>query len=263
MIESVHKVWVFRQFIVGNVRREFQSRYRNSLLGSTWVVLSPLSQILIYTVIFSQIMKARLPGVESTFGYSIFLCSGIIMWGLFSEITSKCQSMFLDNANLIKKVNFPKLCIPISVTINALLNFLVIFTLFTIFLLVSGNFPGIVYLAIFPLLAILVLFSVSLGVIVGIINVFFRDAAHFYSIFLHFWFWLTPIVYPSSILPEPIKALIQINPMTGFIKEIQTIIVHRQWPGSEWIYLGAFSLTLCTFAAILFKRRSAEIVDEL
>lgn len=263
MLNAFRRVWGFRQFILGNVRREFQTRYRNSLLGFAWIVLNPLSQILIYTVIFAQVMKARLPGVDHAFGYSIFLCSGIIVWGLFSEITGKCQTMFLDNANLIKKVSFPKLCIPISIVINASLNFVVIFTLFTLFLVVTDNFPGYAYFAVFPLLGILILFSVGLGLIVGVLNVFFRDAGHFYGIFLHFWFWLTPIVYPESILPAPMRTIINLNPMTGLIKEIQAALVYGQWPTYHWVYLATLALALCGLAVAFFRKRSAELVDEL
>jgi len=160
---SLKAVWNFRGFVLGSVRREFQLRYRGSMLGIAWTVLQPLAMILIYTVIFTQVMKAKLPGVEGTFSYSIYLCAGIIPWGLFAEIIQRSQSVFLDNANLLKKLSFPRLTLPVIVVASALLNFSIIFGLFMLFLLVTGNVPGLSILAMIPLLAIHVLFAVGLG----------------------------------------------------------------------------------------------------
>lgn len=96
-------LWRYRSFILGSIKREFQTKYRNSLLGAVWNVLNPLAMIVIYTVIFSQVMRAKLPGVDHSFAYSIYLCAGILSWGLFAEIISRSQVMFVDNGNLLKK----------------------------------------------------------------------------------------------------------------------------------------------------------------
>ena len=104
----------YRGFIVGSVQREFQAKYRNTMLGAAWTVLSPLAMILVYTMIFSQVMHSKLPGASSPFAYSIYLCAGVLTWGLFAEITSRGQNVFLENANLIKKLSFPRICRPSS-----------------------------------------------------------------------------------------------------------------------------------------------------
>ena len=85
MFSMVKSLWAYRGFILGSVKREFQSKYRNSMLGAAWTVINPLAMIFIYTVIFSQVMKARLPGVDSTFAYSVYLCAGVLTWGLFAR----------------------------------------------------------------------------------------------------------------------------------------------------------------------------------
>lgn len=140
-MQILRALWAYRDFILGSVQREFQSKYQRSMLGATWTVLNPLAMIVVYTVIFSQVMRAKLPGVDSTFGYSIYLCAGILTWGLFAEITTRGQNIFLENANLIKKLSFPRLCLPIALLGVALLNFAIVFFLFTGFLLLSGSFP--------------------------------------------------------------------------------------------------------------------------
>ena len=128
-------VWAYRGFILGSVKREFQSKYRNSMIGAAWTVLNPLAMIIVYTVIFSQIMRAKLPGIDSTFAYSIYLCAGVLTWGLFAEIIGHGQNVFLEHANLIKKLSFPRICLPVIVVLNAGLNFAISFGLFTGFLI--------------------------------------------------------------------------------------------------------------------------------
>lgn len=264
MFEMLRSVWAFRGFVLGSVKREFQLKYRNSLLGAAWTVLQPLAMIVVYTVIFSQVMRAKLPGVGSTYGYSIYLCAGVLTWGVFAEITSRSLTMFLENANLLKKLNFPRLCLPVTVVANALLNFGIVFGLFTGFLLISGNFPGIAYLALIPLLGLLVLFSVGLGLVLGVLNVFFRDVGQFFGIFVMFWFWLTPIVYPITILPEDVQSLIGLNPLTSVIGAVQGVLLQGEWP--QWrtlIYPFVLALALCLLGWRLFRKHAGEMVDEL
>ncbi|WP_298933071.1 ABC transporter permease [uncultured Ramlibacter sp.] len=260
----LRSLWAYRGFILGSVRREFQSRYQNSLLGAAWTVLNPLAMIVVYTVIFSQVMRARLPGTDSSFAYSIYLCAGLLTWGLFAEITGRAQTVFLDNAGLLKKLNFPRMSLPLTVVTSALLNFAIVFSLFTAFLVLSGNFPGWAYLGLLPVLAVLVLFAIGLGVTLGILNVFFRDIGQFFGIFLQFWFWLTPIVYPANILPEPVQRYLGFNPMGRLIGACQEILVHGRWP--DWWRLAPvllLGMLLCMFGLRLFRRHAGELVDEL
>jgi len=260
----VRALWAYRGFILGSVKREFQSKYRNSLLGGVWMVLNPLAMIVVYTVIFSQIMRARLPGVEGGFAYSIYLCAGILTWGVFAEIIGRAQNTFIEHANLLKKISFPRLCLPVIVVANALINFTIVLGLFTVFLIVTGNFPGLPFLALIPMLVLLVLFAIGLGVTLGVLNVFFRDVGQFFGIVLTFWFWLTPIVYPISILSESAQSWIRFNPMTAMMDAFQTILVGQQWPNwlDVWPML-AMSIVLCLFGLSLFRKHAGEMVDEL
>ena len=263
-MDMVKALWTYRGFISGSVKREFQSKYRNSLLGAGWTVLNPLAMIVVYTIIFAQVMRAKLPGVDSTFAYSIYLCAGVLTWGLFAEITGRAQNMFLEHANLLKKLSFPRLCLPVIVVSNAGLNFAIVFGLFTAFLLMSGNFPGWAYLALLPVLAIQIAFSIGLGISLGVLNVFFRDVGQFFGIFLQFWFWLTPVVYPISILPERFQPLMSLNPMARLAGAYQTILVSGQWPNWRALLpVAVLALLLCALGFHLFRKHAGEMVDEL
>ena len=254
----------YRGFVLGSVKREFQSKYRNSLLGALWMVLNPLAMIVVYTVIFSRVMNARLPGTQTPFAYSIYLCAGVLTWGLFAEIVGRAQNVFLDNANLLKKLSFPRICLPVIVVLNASLNFAIIFSLFTAFLVLSGNFPGWVFVAMFPVLALQIVFSIGLGVTIGVLNVFFRDVGQFFGIALQFWFWFTPIVYPLDVVNSGIARVIALNPMTPLVTTYQGILVSGHWP--NWPALTPVAVTgvlLCILGMRLFRKRSGEMADEL
>lgn len=257
-------LWAYRGFVFGSVGREFQSKYRNSILGVAWTILNPLAMVIVYTVIFSSVMQAKLPGIDDTFAYSIYLCAGIFTWGLFAEITGRGQNVFLENANLLKKLSFPRLCLPVIVVFNALLNFGIIFGLFLLFLLLTGRLPGLVLLALIPVLIIQVAFAAGLGVTLGVLNVFFRDVGQFFGIVLQFWFWFTPIVYPITIIPENFRGLLLLNPMMPIIGAYQTILVNGRWP--DWqsmLPVALLGLLFCMLAIYLFRKRSGEMVDEL
>lgn len=264
MNNIVSALWAYRGFVFGSVGREFQSKYRNSILGVAWTILNPLAMVTVYTVIFSSVMQAKLPGMDDTFSYSIYLCAGIFTWGLFAEITGRGQNVFLENANLLKKLSFPRLCLPVIVVFNALLNFGIIFGLFLLFLLLTGRLPGWALLGLIPVLIIQIAFAAGLGVILGVLNVFFRDVGQFFGIVLQFWFWFTPIVYPITIIPENFRSLLMLNPMMPLIGAYQTILVNGRWPDWQSLLPAALlGLLFCTLAIYLFRKRSGEMVDEL
>ncbi len=264
MLSTFRLLWGYRGFVLGSVKREFQLKYRNSLLGAAWTVLNPLAMIVVYTVIFSQVMKARLPGVDNGYGYSIYLCAGVLTWGLFAEIVGRAQNVFLENANLLKKISFPRMTLPLIVVINAGVNFTIIFGLFLAFLMFFGFWPGWVVLAAIPVLLIQLLFSIGLGISLGLLNVFFRDVGQFFNVFLQFWFWFTPVVYPSTILSERVRPLMELNPMYAIVQSYQGIFVSGQAPNwGTLIYPLVLGAAFSLIGLRLFRGHVGDMVDEL
>jgi lipopolysaccharide transport system permease protein len=260
----IRAVWQYRGFVWGMVSREFQARYLHSLLGSAWAVLNPAAMILIYTVIFSQVMRARLPGADDTFSYSIYLCAGLLPWNFFSEVIGRSLTVFLDNAALLKKVSFPRISLPVFLLLSSTVNFIIIFGLFLLVLVGFGRFPGWVIFAMVPLLALQQAFALGLGILLGVLNVFFRDVAQLVYVVLQFWFWLTPIVYSTAILPDRVRSVLAWNPLVQLVGAYQQILVAGTWP--QWSHfvphlVGATFVLALGFVA--FDRLSGEMVDEL
>lgn len=260
----INDIYLFRGFILGSVKREFVSRYRGTQFGFIWQILQPLSMILIYTVVFSKVMRASLPGHGSGFAYSIYLCSGVLTWGLFSELLSRSIRIFVSNGDMLKKINFPKICLPVIVVISSFVNFLIIFFLFLIFLLLSGTFPGFSVLGVAPLIIIITAFATGLGILLGTVNVFYRDVEKIMEVILQFWFWMTPIVYAIGTLPSFASSLLKWNPMWPVIDSMHVIFLDGTFPDwNKLLYPFILSLFFMVTGLLAFRKLNGEIVDEL
>lgn len=258
-------LWAYRGFVWSSVKRELGARYRESLLGGFWSIANPLTMILIYTVIFSQIMRAGLPGHEQTpFAFSIYLCAGVITWGLFAEMLTRLSTVFLEHSHLIKKASFPRICLPAVVTLFSLINFGIVLILYLAFLAIIGHWPGWLLLALLPLLSLQILFTAGLGVFVGTLNVFFRDVGQFTGVILQFWFWLTPIVYTIKIVPASVADVMRFNPLLPLFAGYQGIFLDRRMPDFVGLLpLVAVTLLFLLLGAYVYLTRAGEMVDEL
>lgn len=263
-VGMLRDVWEFRGFMWGSIKRELQSRWQGTQLGPVWIVANPLANILIFTVVFAQIMRPTLPQHDSRFAYSIYLCAGVLAWNLFAELLLRCGGIFIEHSPMLKKVHFPKLCLPIMVFTSGFIHFGIVLALFFGFLLLTGNFPGWVVFTILPVLLIQMLFTAGLGIFLGTINVFYRDVQQMTGLVLQFWFWLTPIVYTTGGLPASMKALLEWNPMWPLIRAYQTIFLEKAAPDWSSLAIPALAAGLLVFLGMLaFDRLQGEIVDEL
>ena len=262
--QFVRSLWGFRHFIYGSVRREFQMRYANSLFGFAWPFLQPAVMILIYTIVFSRLMQAKIPGVQSGGSYSIFLCAGLIAWNMNAELLSRFTVLFIENANLIKKVSFPWFCLPVITITGGVINHLIMATILLIIVAGFGSASWLVCLHLLPLIALLVFFASGLGLVMAVINVFFRDIGQLLGLGLQLWFWLTPVVYPVSILPGYAQRFIQINPMLPIVQAYQSLLTLGIQPKYESLgYPFIISILFWLMALRIINKRLSDVIDEL
>lgn len=261
---ALRALWRYRSFIAGNVERELRLRYTGSVLGVAWNLLEPLALVLIYVVVFTEVMHARLPGGGGKHDYGVYVLAGMLVWLAFSEIVGRCVNLFIDNANLLKKAAFPRVTLVASAVASALVNVGLIALVFVIVLAAIGRFPGAVTLTLLAPLAIAVVLATGIGIFVGTLNVLFRDVGHVTTIGLQFWFWLTPIVYPRSILPDAFRAIVDWNPLSPLVAAFQAVFVTGHAP--DWASLAGVALgsaAAFAFGYALFKGNAATLVDEL
>ena len=257
-------VWMSRFFIYTAVKSDFRNRVSRSRFGVAWIVLAPLSQVLMYAFVLSPLMSQRLVGVESDYSYAIYLLAGFQGWFLFVEILNRNMTVFVDNANIIKKIKFPLFALPVIVILNSLINNVIFFIIMMVIFLVLGHGLSL-NLAWIPVITLInVMLCSSAGIILGILNVFLRDVGHLIGIVIQFLFWFTPIVYTVDILPPLLRFLVNFNPLYKIIESYHDVIVFGRAP--DLAGLGAvllLSAAVSLLAMKLYKVSLSDMVDEL
>lgn len=264
MNKTLIELWQARHFIRNSIRNEFVTRVVRSRLGLVWIVLYPLAQVAIYAFVLSIVMAAKLPGLESTYAYPIYLTSGILAWSLFAEVLGRCLNIFIENGNLLKKMVFPRLALPAIVAGSALLNNIVLLGAVLLIFTLLGHYPSSTVLWLPLLTLLLLLLALGLGLALGLLNVFFRDIGQIVSIGLQFGFWLTPIVYTLELISPEYRHLLYFNPLTGIVQSYQDVLVYGRTP--DWallLYPALFAGAALLMAAFLYRRGIDEVVDVL
>ncbi|NEV61106.1 ABC transporter permease [Thiorhodococcus minor] len=229
-------------------RQDFVDRYSGSVLGVLWALIHPLVMIFIFTVIFTNIMGARLPGVAGDYGYAVYLVSGLLPWMAFANTVTRGSTVFLDRRNIIGKIPIALAYLPVYIVISEAVTFLISMTIFAVFLIAVGALPGKAIVMLPFIFVLQQIFAFGLGLIFGVLNVFLRDIRELVGVMLTFWFWLTPIVWVPSVAPPLVQQLQEtLNPAYLFVNAYHGIFVHGQMPD-----FGALSrLVLIAHAALL------------
>lgn len=264
MLGMLRSLWQYRHFVLSSIQNEFISRFARSKLGGLWIIINPLSQVLIYALILSNVLAAKIPGVENKYNYAIYLMAGLLAWTLFSEIITRCLNLFIVHSDLMKKMSFPRITLPTIVIGSCLLNnILLIISVLGVFALLGHQF-SMVMLWMIPLTLLVMVLALGIGLIIGVMNVFIRDISQVIPIILQMWFWFTPIVYPESIIPESYRHLLNLNPMYPIISTYHQVLVYNKAPQFDsLIVVSVIAIVLMLFSLFLFRRASAEIVDVL
>lgn len=257
--------WRYRHFIFSSIQSEFRARFIRSRLGGLWMIIHPLAQAAIFALVLAEIMGARLPGLAGNkFAYAIYLMSGMLAWSLFSEVINRCLTLFIDNGNLLKKIVFPRISLPLIVTGSALFNNLLLFLAIIVLFGLLGHIPGVQIVWV-PLMMLVTLgLALGIGLILGVLNVFIRDVGQVVPVVLQLGFWFTPIVYTPNVVPEAFRPFLHLNPMTTVVQGFQNAMLFNTAPnlvGLGWLVL--VTLAMLGGALIMFRRASAEMVDVL
>lgn len=264
MLGMLRSLWAYRYFVLVSIWNDFFARFVRSKLGGAWLILHPLSQVLIYAFILSNLLASRIPDVPSAYGYAIYLMSGLLAWNLFSEVLDRCTKVFVSNANIIKKMHFPRITLPVIAIGSALLNNLILFIVMIVIFWLLGHEISWSFLAVLYLAPIIAMLGAGIGIILGVFNVFIRDVEQIVPIVLQALFWFTPIVYPITVIPERYLIYLQLSPMFKMVRSYhEAIVYHRFPPIDNALLLGAGALLLVVLAVFLFRRANADMVDVL
>lgn len=264
MINVVRSVWSYRYFILSSIKNDLRARFTRSKLGGLWMIIHPLAQVLIFALILSEVLSAKLPGIDNKYAYALYLMAGMAFWTLFAETVSRCLNLFIDNGNLMKKMAFPRMCLPIIAGGTMLVsNLLLILAIFGVFA-VLGHYPNIQVVWLPVLVMITLALALSLGTLLGVINVFMRDLGQVIPVVLNALFWLTPIVYNLAALPPQLQASFRLNPLLALVSSYQNVLVYGRPPlWGDMLGLLLATAALASLALVMFRKASAEMVDAL
>lgn len=247
--------------------RELRSKYKRSMLGWTWSLLNPLSTMVIYTIVFSLILKVHPPvGVPSGLhNFALFLLCGLLPFNYVQNGVMGSMGSLVANANLIKKTYFPRELLPAAIVASSLVSHLIEMGLLLVALVAFGNVKSILYVPIvLGLILLITMFSLGLGLILSVLNVYFRDVQHLMGIVFNIWFYLTPIVYPITLVPVALRQLLKLNPLTDFTECIRAAWYdNRLPPGPEVAYLVVISAAVFFLGLFVFGKLEGKLAEEL
>ena len=246
------------------VGTDLRVRYAGSALGILWSFIHPIVLVSIYLVVFAGLMGARLAGSPGPYEYGVHLCAGFIPWVGFSEIVMRATTVFVDRADLVRQAAFPKIVLPAAVLGVALFNVAILALAFVALLALLGRPISPVIVAWPAFLVLQLLFATGLGLVTSVLHVFLRDTAQALGVLLQFWFWMTPIVYPVSVLPPRVAPLLELNPLVPFTRAHQRLVVEGGLPDVADVAI-AVALTGVAIVAGLAMLAVAErrLPDEL
>jgi len=212
------------------IRQEIRGRYAGSMGGLLWSVVTPLTNMIVYIFVFAVVFKIRLKPMETgTDNFVLFLLAGLLPWMAFSESVANSSGMFVGKANLITKVAFPLEVVPLAAVSVTFILAGVGFVIFLGYLVLLG-YAHVMWLWLLPVTGILMLFTLGLVVLIGSLSVFVRDIQQMIGIVLSLWMYLSPVVYPVSMLSERLRMLMRLNPMFSFIELYHEVLLRHRLP---------------------------------
>ena len=263
-MKLIKEIFKYRELLKNNVKKEVRGRYKNSILGVMWTFLNPLLQIAVYAMIFPYILKQQQPY------YLIFVCVGLIPWSFFTTTIIQSTNTIIGNANIVKKVYFPREILPLSVVLSGAINFLIATIIILAFCIGGGK--GITWhIVIFPVILLLqMVLQLAISFVLAAVTVYIRDIEHFVQIVLMLMFYATPIVYSTATLDAStktaqfMKQIILLNPMTAIIEGYRSIFYTQTLPDFKNIGIWYIvSMVLLVVGWLIFKKLQKGFAEEL
>jgi lipopolysaccharide transport system permease protein len=256
---QLRHLWEFRELLYFLIWRDIKVRYKQTILGAVWAILQPLFTMVVFSLFFGRLAKVPSDGLP----YPVFSFAALVPWGFFSNGLVAAANSLVGNANLIQKVYFPRLVVPISAVLSGAVDLVLSFVVLLGMMAYYHVWPTIhiVLLPTFFLLAFIA--SLGVGLWLSAMNVQFRDVRHTVSFLVQAWLFCTPIAYPSSLLPEPWRSVYGLNPMAGVVEGFRWALLGTPAPGAIiWVSTLA-SLVVLISGAFYFRRMERVFADTI
>lgn len=259
---TVREIYSYREMIKSFVRRDLRGRYQGSFLGFLWTFLNPLLQVVVYSIVFSTILKS---GIEK---YYLFLFVALIPWLFFSNSVTGGSMSIISQKDMVKKIYFPREVLPIAHVTSAFVNMLLCFIVIFIVMIFSGaTINPLALLCLIPVWIVEYILALGMAFVTSAITVYMRDMEHILSIIVMAWQYLTPVMYSDEMIPEKYKALFNLNPMTPVIKLYRDILYYGKTPELSTlkylIWALGMGLVVLVIGWLIFSRLKRRFAEEL
>lgn len=250
-------LWAYRELLYFLTWRDVKIRYKQTAIGVAWAVLQPVLTTAIFTVIFSRFARFDTGGVP----YPLFALSGLLIWLFVHTSITMASTSFVNNTNLVTKVYFPRLIVPMAATVASLFDLLFGIAILAMLMVWYGTFPNIQILLAPVFLLLTVVLAVGFGMLFSALNVRFRDVKFALPFLLQVWMIASPIFYPASLLSEKWRLVFALNPLTGILEGFRSSLFGTSfdWPVIAISAISAVALTM--FSLLVFKKMEDDFAD--
>lgn len=250
---EIKEAWQYRDLVFFLVRRDITARYKRSVLGIAWTMLNPLGMMIVLSIVFSQVFRVAMEG------YPAYVLSGLIAWTFFSQTSANSINVLVWGGNLFQRIYVPRSTFAISTIFTGFVNLILsIVPLIVVMLVIKVPIHLTILLAPIGML-LLAMFSLGVGLLLSTIGIYFADVVEMYAIFLTAWMYLTPIIYPQSMLPENVLKWIQLNPMVHLVQFFRDLVLYGKVPLiGNWLLCFGISIGMFLIGWLIFTVKSDE-----
>lgn len=257
-MKLLKNLYDYRELLKTNVKKDIRGKYKGSFLGVLWSFLNPLLSVLVYAIVFPYIMRIK------TDYYLQYLICGVIPWGFFTTVMSLGMGSIKNNANIIKKVYFPREILPISASLSGLVNFFISCIIILAFCL-GGGLGISWHIILIPIVAVLQ-FVLTTGLVLGLsaINVYIQDTEYIVQFFINMLFYGTPILYPVTLFPPNLRWLLYMNPFTHFVSVYRDLFMYHNLPNMiSMLYVIVISIVCFIIGLFIFRKLEKGFAEEI
>ena len=255
---NLPEAWKFRDLLFALAARDLKLRYKQTALGVVWVIAQPLMAAAIFSFVFGKVARLSSDGVP----YLLFSFAGLLGWNLFSTTVTKCSGCLVGNSQLISKVFFPRLILPLSTIPSVLVDFAVAAAMMALLMAIHGVAPGWGILLMPVWMAVLLMLALGIGLGAAALAVPYRDVQYIVPVFMQILLYASPIAYAISAVPEHLRSVYLCNPLSAPLEAFRASLLHTAWPGWESLAVAAgFSAVVFLAGLYAFKRMERQFAD--
>lgn len=248
---DLREFWAYRELLFFLTWRDIKVRYKQTALGAAWALLQPILTMVVFSVFFGRLAKMPSDGIP----YPLFALSGLIPWQLFSYALSQSSNSVVANKNLVSKVYFPRLIVPMAAVLSGLVDFAIAFAALLVMMFHYGFAPGPAIIAIPFAITLTVITALAIGLWLSALNVRYRDVQYTIPFLTQFWMFVTPIAYPASLVPERFRVFFGINPMSGVVECFRWALFGRASVSTSLIALSTVVVVITFAGGVAYFRK--------